>query len=216
MVTIEPVIFHNPPIKEVPMAAYPTISESTVVGTGSMVIGDVIIADDVFIGFYTVIRADSAFPYLIGARSNIQDFVHIHSHPSRYILADGRKLGVYIGEEVTILQHTAIHGPLYIGHNTFVGQQVSLYGAIIGANCLIMHRAVILNDVRITAQRYVAPGQVISCQAEADRLPPVPESYENLNAEMIDHYLRLGKSYQAHTPLVSGIAYPENPAGPIS
>ncbi|MEB3100871.1 hypothetical protein [Ferviditalea candida] len=196
------IIHPNPPVAEVPHSATPRIGRNSVIGVNSMVIGDVYVSDDVFIGFNNVIRADSSAPFFIGPRTNIQDFVLIHCHPAQYIKADGRKMGVYIEDSVSILHHAAPHGPLFVGRNTFIGQHASIYDARIGRNCVIMHGAVITNGVSIPDNRFVEPGQNVWRQAQADALPQVPEQYRKLNSQIVDHYYRLGKSYQRNTSLV--------------
>jgi carbonic anhydrase len=134
-------LYHNPPVDEVPTASFPIISEKAVIGFNSLVIGDVTIKDDVFIGFYNLIRADSASPFYIGPGTNIQDFVVLHSHPGQFITVAGNKMAIFIEGEVSILHHSIPHGPLSIGRNTYIGHHVSIYGGMIGRNCVIMHHA---------------------------------------------------------------------------
>jgi carbonic anhydrase len=134
-------LHHNPPVDEVPTASFPIISEKAVIGFNSLVIGDVTIKDDVFIGFYNLIRADSASPFYIGPGTNIQDFVVLHSHPGQFITVAGNKMAIFIEGEVSILHHSIPHGPLSIGRNTYIGHHVSIYGGMIGRNCVIMHHA---------------------------------------------------------------------------
>ncbi len=159
-------------------------------------------ADDVFVGFHNIIRADASPPCYIGPRTNLQDYVIIHCHPGETMLINGHPVGVYIDGDVSILHHTCAHGPLFIGRNTFVGQNVSIYMADIGRSCVIMHGSVIAEHVHIADNRFVAPGQAVWTQEQADALPPVPLKYRDLNAKVVDYYYRLGKSYLAYTNLV--------------
>lgn len=198
---LQQIIACNPPVAEAPIPRTPRISCHSVVGPHSIIIGDVIVDDDVFIGFHNVIRADASPPYYIGPRTNIQDFVMIHCHPGHTLTVHGQQTGVHIEGDVSILHHAAAHGPLYVGHNTFIGQHVSIYHAIIGSNCVIMHGAVVTNGVRIADNRFVAPGQAVWQQDVADALPEVPPQFKGLNQVVVDYYYRLGKSYRQHTPL---------------
>ncbi len=59
-----------------------------------------------------------------------------------------------------------------------------------------MHHASISNEVRIGDNRYVSPGQIVEAQGQADALPRVPAQYRELNAQIVEHYLRLGKAYK--------------------
>ncbi|KKB34024.1 LbetaH domain-containing protein [Bacillus thermotolerans] len=198
---LKQIIHYNPPVREVPRAQYPRISSKAVMGPNSYVFGDVYVDDDVTIGWNNLIRADSSSPYYIGKKTNVQDFVLIHCHPGQHIEVNGKKYGVYISDEVSILHHAQPHGPLFVGRNTFIGQGVSIYGATIGSNCVIMHGATIADHVNIKDGRFVAPGQSVWKQEEADQLPPVPSKFKHLNQEIVDHYYRLGKSYRKNTQL---------------
>ncbi|UOF91085.1 hypothetical protein LSG31_02150 [Fodinisporobacter ferrooxydans] len=198
---LQQIIHENPPMQEVPDVKKPHISQEAVVSAGSIIIGDVTIAEDAFVGFHAIIRSDSSYPMFIGPRTNIQDYVLIHCHPAEYIEVGEKPMGVFIEDSVSILHHAAPHGPLFIGRNTFIGQHVSIYGALIGRDCVIMHGAVICNYVKIGDHRFVEPGQVVSTQEQADALPAVPETYKHLNGSIVDHYYRLGKSYRETTNL---------------
>ncbi|UUZ83490.1 hypothetical protein LJK88_06410 [Paenibacillus sp. P26] len=123
----------------------------------------------------------------------------IHCHPGQTLHVEGRPTGVHIEGEVSILHHAAAHGPLYIGSRTLIGQHVSIYHAVIGSDCVIMHGAVITNHVRIAAGRFVAPGQAVWKQEQADAPPEVPAEFRGLNAQVVDYYYRLGRSYRNHT-----------------
>ena len=198
-----PILYRNPPVAEVTSISYPTVSPRAVIGTDSMIIGDITIAEDVFIGFKNLLRADSGYPYFIGPFTNIQDYVLMHVHPGHeHVLVQGRKWGVYLEGENSVLHHAAVHGPLFIGRNTFVGQHANIYDAVIGRNCVIMHGATITNGVKIGDNRFVAPGQSVWKQEDADNLPPVPEKFKDLNQYIVNHYYRLGKSYLQNTNLV--------------
>ncbi|MBU8905327.1 hypothetical protein [Desertibacillus haloalkaliphilus] len=197
-----PIFYQNPPVDEVTSISAPTISSKAVVGTDSMIIGNITICDDVFVGFKNLLRADSGYPYYVGPYTNIQDYVLMHVHPGReHVEINDQKWGVFLEGANSILHHAAVHGPLFIGKNTFVGQHANIYDAVIGRNCVIMHGATVTNGVSIADNRFVAPGQVIWRQEDADNLPPVPDEHKHLNEKIVDHYYRLGKSYARHTGL---------------
>src|ERR1700677_4464635 len=91
-----------------PHGDFPQVKESAYVDQTAIICGKVIIGDNVFIGPYAVIRADELDakgelePIIIGANSNIQDGVVIHSK------AGGL---VKIGEYTSIAHRSIIHGP---------------------------------------------------------------------------------------------------------
>jgi carbonic anhydrase/acetyltransferase-like protein (isoleucine patch superfamily) len=97
------------------------------------VIGKVELGEDVGIWFGSVLRGDNE-PIVVGAGSNIQEGVMIHTDP-RY--------PVKIGEGCTIGHHAIIHGCV-IGDNSLVGMGATiLNGAKIGRSCLIGANALI-------------------------------------------------------------------------
>ncbi|SEM96112.1 carbon dioxide concentrating mechanism protein CcmM [Mesobacillus persicus] len=197
-----PIVYQNPPVAEVTSVSYPKISRKAVIGTDSMIIGDITIADDVYIGFKNLLRADSGHPYYVGPYTNIQDYVLMHVHPGReHVVVNNQKWGVFLEGMNSVLHHAAVHGPLFIGKNTFIGQHANIYDAVIGRDCVVMHGATVTNGVKIADNRFVAPGQSVWQQSEADKLPPVPEKFKDLNRSIVDHYYRLGKSYGLNTPL---------------
>ncbi len=97
------------------------------------VIGKVELGEDVGIWFGSVLRGDNE-PIIVGAGSNIQEGVMIHTDP-RY--------PVTIGENCTIGHHAIIHG-CRIGDNSLVGMGATiLNGAKIGKNCLVGANALV-------------------------------------------------------------------------
>jgi carbonic anhydrase/acetyltransferase-like protein (isoleucine patch superfamily) len=97
------------------------------------VIGNVELSDDVGIWFGAVLRGDNE-PIVIGARSNIQEGVMVHTDPG---------YPVTIGSDCTIGHHAIIHG-CTIGDNSLVGMGATiLNGAKIGRNCLVGANALV-------------------------------------------------------------------------
>lgn len=75
-------------IRKNPSGHLPVIDESAYIDKTAIICGKVIIKENVFVGPYAVIRADEVDangemePIVIGANSNIQDGVVIHSNPA--------------------------------------------------------------------------------------------------------------------------------------
>lgn len=202
---METIIHHNPPVDEVASVSYPTISKDAVIAQGSIIIGDIEINEHVFVGFKNLLRSDSSYPFYIGPYTNIQDFIAIHATPNEYLEYDGKRWGVYLEGFNSILHDAVVHGPVFVGYNTYIGQSVTINHAIIGRNCVVLHGATITGDVTIADNKFVEPGRTVWTQEEADSLPFVPEKYKGLNEKIVDHYYRLGKSYQKHTPLFDSL-----------
>ncbi len=103
------------------------------IAPNAQIIGDVRLGEDVGIWFGAVLRGDND-PILIGARSNIQDGVMVHTDPG---------MGVTIGDGCTIGHHAIIHG-CSIGSNSLIGMGATiLNGARIGHNCLVGANALV-------------------------------------------------------------------------
>ncbi|MGK9054041.1 gamma carbonic anhydrase family protein [Neorhizobium petrolearium] len=103
------------------------------VAPDATIIGKVELGEDVGIWFGSVLRGDNE-PITVGAGSNIQEGVMIHTDP-RY--------PVRIGRDCTIGHHAIIHGCI-IGDNSLVGMGATiLNGARIGSNCLVGANALV-------------------------------------------------------------------------
>ena len=93
----------------------------------AIVIGKVILHDEVSVWFGAVLRGDND-TIEIGAGSNIQDNAMVHIDPG---------FPVSVGEGCTIGHHAILHG-CTIGNNTLIGMGATiLNGARIGDNCLV-------------------------------------------------------------------------------
>jgi carbonic anhydrase/acetyltransferase-like protein (isoleucine patch superfamily) len=99
----------------------------------AQVIGNVILGDDVGIWFGAVLRGDNE-PMTIGARTNIQDGVVIHSDPGA---------PATIGEGCTIGHSAIVHGCV-IGDNSLIGMGATILNrARIGNNCIVGANALV-------------------------------------------------------------------------
>ncbi|MCG6136021.1 MAG: ribulose bisphosphate carboxylase small subunit [Nostoc sp. LLA-1] len=157
--------------------AKPKIHESAFVHPVANIIGDVRIGANVIVAPGTSIRADEGTPFVIGENTNIQDGVVIHGlDQGRVIGDDQNQYSVWIGKNASITHMALIHGPAYVGDDSFIGFRSTVFNARIGAGCVIMMHALI-QDVEIPPGKYVPSGAVITSQQQADRLP---------NAEVAD------------------------------
>ncbi len=97
------------------------------------VIGKVILGEDVGIWFGATLRGDNE-PIIVGARSNIQEGVVVHTDPGKPVI---------IGEGCTIGHGAIIHG-CTIGNNSLIGMGATvLNGTVIGNNCLVGANALV-------------------------------------------------------------------------
>lgn len=119
----------------------PSIDPSAFLAPGATVVGSVQLGPRVGIWYGAVLRADSE-QITVGAETNLQDGVIVHSDPG---------LPAVLGERVTV------------GHGAVV------HGAVVEDDCLIGMRATVLNGVRVGAGSLVAAGAVVT---EGTEIPP--------------------------------------------
>lgn len=185
----------NPVTRNLPYSAVPWVHPTDFVSPNAILTGDVLLGPDVFVGFGTIIRGDWG-PVYIGPLCNLHDYVTIHEQPDLLKQVGPFKFAVHLGREVSVLHKASVHGPCRIGRNTFIGQMANIFDAEIGADCVVMHGAVITGGVKIGDGRLVEAGQVVKTQAEADALEPVPGDLVSLNPRVVQGYYELGKGYR--------------------
>lgn len=120
---------------------------------GAVLVGSVVLGEDVSIWFNAVLRADND-DIRIGRGSNIQDGSVLHVDPG---------FPLTIGERVTIGHKVMLHG-CTIGDESLVGMNaVVLNGAQIGRQCVIGAGALIKEGMVIPDRSLVvgAPGRII-------------------------------------------------------
>ncbi|MTD29235.1 gamma carbonic anhydrase family protein [Erwinia sorbitola] len=123
---------------------YPQLGERVMIDPTSVVIGNIILADDVGIWPLVVIRGD-VNRVTIGKRSNIQDGSVLHlTHKSA---ANPEGYPLIIGEDVTVGHKAMLHG-CTIGHRV-----------LIGMGSILLDGVVVEDDVMIGAGSLVSPGK---------------------------------------------------------
>lgn len=123
------------------------------IAPGAVVIGHVILEDQVSIWFNAVLRGDIE-PITIGAGSNVQDGAVLHTDAGSPLT---------VGRGVTVGHKAALHG-CTIGDGSLLGiNSVVLSGAVIGKNCLIGANALVTEGKHIPDNSLVvgSPGKVI-------------------------------------------------------
>lgn len=127
-------------IRPNPQGDRPEVHPSAFVDPTAILCGKVIVRENVFVGPYAVIRADEVDTegqmqaIVIGAHSNIQDGVVIHSKSGA---------SVRIGERSSIAHRAIVHGPCEVGDGVFIGFNSVLFNCRIGAGCVVRHNAVV-------------------------------------------------------------------------
>ncbi|MDZ8029603.1 MAG: ribulose bisphosphate carboxylase small subunit [Nostoc sp. DedQUE05] len=187
--------------------AEPKIHETAFVHSFSNLIGDVRIGANVIVAPGTTIRADEGTPFYLGENTNIQDGVVIHGlEQGRVIGDDQNKYSVWIGKNACITHMALIHGPAYVGDNSFIGFRSTIFNARVGAGCIVMMHALI-QDVEIPSGKYVPSGAIITSQQQADRLPDVQDQDKEFAHHVvgINQALRAGYLCAADTKCIAPI-----------
>jgi carbonic anhydrase/acetyltransferase-like protein (isoleucine patch superfamily) len=201
-----------------PNVTDPTISEFAYVDPLALVIGNCEIGRLVLVAPFAVCRADEGIPINVGDYSNMQDGVILHaletaSHgkniDDRRYSAEGSLLkandtgfkkgfAIYVGDKVSLAHGVQVHGPAYIGNDTFVGMKSLIFNAKIGNRVAIGVSSTVTNGVTIPDDKFVPPGTIVTTQAQADALPArVGSPYEEINKAVIHVNQELAKGYNA-------------------
>lgn len=185
-------------IRKNPSGDLPVIHESAYVDKTAIICGKVIIEKNVFIGPYAVIRADEVNaegelePIIIGANSNIQDGVVIHSKSGAL---------VKIGQHTSIAHRSIVHGPCTVGNNVFIGFNSVLFNCVVHDRSVVRHNCVI-DSVELPAGFYVPSTTKVNYATDLSTIPKVTpqasdfsEDVARTNVELIKGYKKLQNEF---------------------
>lgn len=179
-------------IRKNPSGDLPVIDESAYVDKTAIICGKVIIQANVFVGPYAVIRADEVDadggmqPIVIGANSNIQDGVVIHSKSGA---------AVTIGEHSSIAHRSIVHGPCEVGDRVFIGFNSVLFNCRVGDGCVVRHNAVV-DGCDLPAGFYVPSTERIGPRTDLASMPRVSVSASEFSGRRGAHQRRPGTRLQ--------------------
>lgn len=122
----------------------PQLGQRVMIDPASVVVGDVIMSDDVSIWPLVAIRGD-VNQVRIGARTNIQDGSVLHVTHKSATNPEGYPL--IIGEDVTVGHKAMLHG-------CTIGNRV-----LVGMGSILLDAVVVEDDVMIGAGSLVPPGK---------------------------------------------------------
>jgi len=185
-------------IRKNPSGDLPQIHESAFVDPTAILCGKVIVHENVFIGPYAVIRADEVNadggmePIIIGANSNIQDGVVIHSK-------SGAK--VEIGESTSIAHRSIVHGPCLVGSRVFIGFNSVLFNCEIGEGSVVRHNSVV-EGCHVPPGFHIPSTAAIHSDTDLASIQPVPvdvsafsEDVARTNVDLVKGYKRLANEF---------------------
>ncbi|SDV46449.1 gamma carbonic anhydrase family protein [Chitinasiproducens palmae] len=185
-------------IRKNPRGDLPRIHPSAFVDPTAILCGLVVVEENVFVGPYAVIRADEMNqegeiePIVIGAHSNIQDGVVIHSKSGA---------GVKIGQRTSIAHRAIVHGPCSVGNGVFVGFNSVLFNCRIDDGCVVRYNAVV-DGVHLPRGFYVRSTERIGPETDLATLSQVSvdasefsEDVARTNNELVHGYKRIQNEF---------------------
>lgn len=167
-------------IRKNPRGDLPQIHPSAFVDPTAILCGLVIVEENVFIGPYAIIRADEMDaqgridPIVIGAHSNIQDGVVIHSK-------SGAR--VRIGQRTSIAHRAIVHGPCAVGDGVFIGFNSVLFNCTVEDGCVVRYNAVV-DGVHLPPGFYVRSTERIGPDTDLASLPQVPAAASEFSEDV--------------------------------
>jgi carbonic anhydrase/acetyltransferase-like protein (isoleucine patch superfamily) len=179
-------------IRKNPRGDLPIVPESAFVDPTAILCGRVEVGENVFIGPYAVIRADETDasghmePIIIGANSNIQDGVVIHSRAGAL---------VRIGEYCSIAHRSIVHGPCLIGERVFLGFNSVVYNCEIGAGSIVRHNSVVEN-CHLPPGFHVPSTMAVHSDADLASIPRVDPDMTSFSESVAITNLALVKGYK--------------------
>lgn len=179
-------------IRKNPSGDLPVIQESAFVDPTAIICGKVFIGDNVFIGPYAVIRADEVNekgemePIVIGANSNIQDGVVIHSKSGGL---------VKIGEYTSIAHRSIVHGPCIVGDGVFIGFNSVLFNCVIGNRSVVRHNSVV-EGCEVPDNFYIPSTTNIHSNSDLSLIPAVTPQALDFSEDVARTNIDLVKGYK--------------------
>lgn len=178
-----------------------SISPSAFVHHKASLIGRVVLGDNVHIAASASVRADEGSPFFIGDSSNIQDGVVIHALKDRYVKVGDAQWAVYVGKRVSMAHDALVHGPCFIGDDSFIGFKAVVHDAVVGPRCFVGIGAVVVG-VEIPEGRFVPHGLIVDNAEKVRGLPPASEAQFEFNHDVVEVNRGLAAAYQQASGVV--------------
>lgn len=174
-----------------PQKQHPKVSKKAWISETAVIIGNVSIADNVFVGPNAVLRADEPGSSItVRSGSNVQDNVIVHALSHSEVL---------IGKNTSLAHGCIVHGPCRIEEGCFIGFGAVVFDCNIGKDTLVLHRSVV-RGVDISSGRMVPDGIVVTNQDCADALEEITKdltefkgSVVRANIDLVEGYIKLGE-----------------------
>ncbi|MDR3589352.1 MAG: transferase [Negativicutes bacterium] len=175
----------------------PEVASTAYVSQTASVIGPVTIDEFVMVSPGASIRGDEGGRIYVGKKTNVQDNVIMHGLKEQNVIVGNEGYSIYISEEVSCAHASIIHGPAFIGKNTFIGFGSVVHASTVGKNCYIGHGAKLI-QVNIPDGKYVPHGALVHTPQAVEDLPNVSDKGTHIirfNPEVVEVNVELAKGY---------------------
>jgi carbonic anhydrase/acetyltransferase-like protein (isoleucine patch superfamily) len=174
-------------IRRNPSGGYPKIHKTSYIDPSAVIIGQVDIGKNVFVGPGAVIRADETESSIsISDGCNVQDRVIIHALGNSSVI---------IGEKTSLSHGCIVHGPCKIGKGCFFGFGSVIFKACIKDNVFIKILAVI-EGVEIPSKKLIPNGTIVASPRVIKSLQSISKDEIAFARGVIEANLRLVKGYK--------------------
>lgn len=173
----------------------PVVPTTAFIHPQAAVIGQVVLGENVHIAAGSSVRADEGAPFFIGPNTNLQDGVVIHALKQKHVQVDGEKWAVFIGRNVSVAHDALVHGPCYVGDDTFIGFKAVVHDSVVGRGCFVGIGAVVVG-VEVADGRFVPHGTIIDTQDKADALGVATDAHHHFNEDVVDVNRGLAAAYR--------------------
>ncbi len=170
-------------------------ARSAYVHPAATVIGRVVMGEHVHVAAGSSVRADEGSPFFIGANTNIQDGSILHALKEKRVVVGEEEWAIYVDKNVSIAHGAIVHGPCYIGDDSFVGFKAVVHDSVVGARCFIGIGAVVVG-VEIPDGRHVPHGRIVDTADAVAALPHATHVHGEFNEDVVDVNRGLAVAYQ--------------------
>lgn len=175
--------------------AKPIVHPTAFIHENASLIGHVVIGPRVNVASEAALRADEGTPFFVGADTNVQDGVVLHALKKQWVKVGDRNWAIYIGERCSLAHQALVHGPCYIGDDTFIGFKAVVHNAVVGSHCSIGIGAIVVG-VEIPDGKFVPPGTLVDTQEKAQSLPPALDAHHHFNEDVVEVNQGLASAYK--------------------
>lgn len=143
-----------------PEPVAPTLGENVQLEEFARIVGDVRLGANSVVGRRTSIRADEGAPIIVGENAEIEDRVTFHAL---------KGTSITIGDNLDTDDNVVFHGPLEVGDNLTIADDVVLFRSTVGNDVTIGTNALVI-DVTLPDGAQVPEDAMILTQEDADAL----------------------------------------------